>query len=159
MPKVLIVYYSRTGDTEKMAGLVAEGVRQIGCAVETKAVKDAKPADLKDADGIILGSPAYYGSMAGDMKKFVDESVKCHGALVGKVGGAFSCSHNVGGGSESAVMALLMAMLAHGMIIPGAVEGPHFGPVAIGTPDGKAAESCRRMGETVGRLVVRLAGK
>jgi len=156
--KVAIVYFSRTGDTEKMARLVAEGVKAAGAEPIVKSVKQAAPADLLNADGVILGSPTYYGGPASEMKKFIDGTVKCHGRLTGKVGGAFASSANVGGGNEGTVTDLLKALLAHGMIIPGSAEGDHFGPVAIGAPDRRAAENCRRMGEIVGRLAVRLHG-
>ena len=52
--------------------------------------------DLLKADGIILGSPTYYGTMAAEMKAFIDRSVKYHGKLEGKIGGAFSSGGGLG---------------------------------------------------------------
>ena len=86
MPKVLIVYYSRSGNTEAMAKLVAEGVELEGVEVECKKVADTSVDDLLAADGIILGSPTYYGTMAAEIKKLLDDSVRYHGKLDGKVG-------------------------------------------------------------------------
>lgn len=158
MAKVLIVYYSRSGNTEKMAQLVAEGVKDGGAAVEVKAVADTKLDDLKAADGIILGSPTYYGTMSAEIKRLLDDSVKLHGKLVGKVGGAFSSAANLGGGNETTIMDMLKALLIHGMIVPGNVQGDHYGPVAINAPDKRSAEQCRRMGRIIGELTVRLHG-
>ena len=99
------------------------------------AVKDgdfSKVDELLKADGIIFGSPNYYGGMAAPVKGFLDESVKFHGELKGKVGGAFSSSANIGGGNETTIMNILKAFLIHGMIVQGTSQGDHYGPVAIG---------------------------
>ncbi len=70
MAKVLVVYYSQTGNTQKMAELIAEGLKKQGVEVKLKKVKDTSPDDFAAADGIIIGSPTYYGSMAGEIKVF-----------------------------------------------------------------------------------------
>lgn len=156
MAKVLIVYYSRTGNTKAMAELVAEGVRSEGVEVECKRVEDTNVDELLDVDGIILGSPTYYGTMAAEIKKFLDESVKYHGKLEGKVGGAFSSSGGLAGGNETTVLDMLKALLIHGMIIQGYPWGDHYGPAAVGKPDSRSAEQCKKHGSIVARLVKRL---
>ncbi|MBN1672155.1 MAG: NAD(P)H-dependent oxidoreductase [Kiritimatiellae bacterium] len=158
MPKVLIVYYSRSGNTHKMAQLVEEGVSTTGCEVANQSVEETQVEDLLQADAVILGSPTYYGTMAAEIKQLLDESVKFHGKLQGKVGGAFSSSANTGGGNETTVLDMLKALLIHGMIVPGSAKGDHYGPVAIGAPDERAAKECRRMGKIVGDLTNRLFG-
>jgi len=157
--KILIVYHSRTGNTQAMAELVAEGARAAGGQVTVKPVAEAKNDDLLAADGIILGSPTYYGHSAGAMRSFLDASVKVHGKLVGKVGGAFASSHNIGGGNETTVLDLLHALLIHGLVIQGNASGDHYGPVAIGKPDERAASQCRDLGRRVAELAGRLAAK
>ena len=159
MPKVLIVYYSRSGNTEAMARLVAEGVRSEGVDVECKKVADTTLDDLLAADGIILGSPTYYGTMAAEMKKLLDDSVKYHGKLDGKVGAAFSSSGGVAGGNETTIMEMLKALLIHGMVIQGDPSGDHYGPVAVGKPDSRSSAECKRRGVRVAKLVKRLAQK
>jgi len=77
--KILIVYDSRSGNTEKMAHAVAEGVREEEINVVIRKVDDASVDELPDADGVILGSPVYYGLPTGKIKEFVDTSVKYHG--------------------------------------------------------------------------------
>lgn len=156
MAKILILYHSRTGNTEKMARHVADGVRESGAEVLVKSVDQADVDELLTVDGIILGSPTYYGSMASEIKKLLDDSVKFHGALVGKVGGAFSSSANRGGGNETTILNMLKALLVHGMIIPGNVHGDHYGPVAVGAPDEKAVANCNHMGRIVGELTQKL---
>ena len=132
MPKILIIYYSRSGNTEKMALAVAEGVKKAEVDVETKKVDEVNVDDLFAVEGVILGSPTYFGVMAAEMKAFVDKSIKYFGKLQGKVGGAFATSGGIGGGNETTIMSLLEALLIHGMIIQGTTEGGHYGPVAIG---------------------------
>jgi NAD(P)H dehydrogenase (quinone) len=114
--------------------------------------------ELKLADGIIVGSPTYYGHMASEIKKMFDDTIKFHGALQGKVGAAFSSAANVGGGNETTIRGILDAMLIHGMIIQGDPLGDHYGPVAINSPDRRAAKWCRKLGERTSLLVQRLFG-
>jgi NAD(P)H dehydrogenase (quinone) len=102
MAKILIVYDSRTGYTENMAFAVAEGAKQISrVEVTVKKVDKANIKDLLDADGIIMGSPTYYGQMSAKLKAFIDESVKIHGKLEGKVGVAFTSSGGTVTGAET----------------------------------------------------------
>ncbi|NLB60406.1 MAG: flavodoxin family protein [Lentisphaerae bacterium] len=157
MAQILIVYYSRSGNTQRMAELVAEGVRQGGAAARVQAVEQVALAELLEVDGLILGSPTYYGSMAAEIKRFIDESVKLHGRLVGKIGGAFSSSGSLAGGNETAILDMLKALLVHGMIVPGCVDGDHYGPVAVGAPDARSAAQCHQMGRIVAQLAGRLA--
>jgi NAD(P)H dehydrogenase (quinone) len=157
MAKVLITYYSRTGNTEKMAKLIEEGIKAGGVEVVTKRVQDTTVDELTEYDGIIAGSPTYYGSMAWELKKLLDESVKLHGKLDGKVGGAFSSAANIGGGNETTILDILNAFLIHGMIVQGDPTGDHYGRVSINAPDSRVENQCRRMGERIAALVRKLA--
>jgi len=159
MAKILICYYSRTQHTQRMAEAVAEGAAQIdNTDVEIKSVDEIQPNDLRSYDAIIMGSPTYYGSMASELKKLIDESVAFHGQLAGKVGGAFSSSANVGGGNETTVLDILKAMLIHGMVIQGSASGDHYGPVAVGDVDTRATKQCTNLGKSVAALAVKLHG-
>jgi len=157
MAKVLIIYYSRTGNTEKMAELVGEGVKGEGVEVEIKKVGDVKLEELLEVQGIVMGSPTYYGSPAAELKFLLDKSVKFHGQLEGKVGAAFSSAANIGGGNETTIMDILKAFLIHGMIIQGDSRGDHYGPVSIGAPDSRVTSQCRKLGQKVARLVKKLS--
>ena len=152
----MVIYYSRTGNTKTMAGYVAKGAESAGAEVTLKSVEDTKVEELLDADGIILGSPTYYGHSSGVMRSFLDKSVKYHGKLAGKVGGAFSSSANIAGGNETTVLDLIHALLIHGMIVQGEAKGDHYGAVAIGKPDSRAEERCLRLGRSVAKLADKL---
>jgi NAD(P)H dehydrogenase (quinone) len=159
MAKILIIFYSKGGNTQKMAEFVRAGVdRAGGVDVELKNVEETSIDEMRDADGIIIGSPTYYGGMAWPLKKLLDESVAYHGRLRGKVGAAFSSSANIGGGNETTIMDIIKAMMIHGMIISGSSSGDHYGPVAIGKPDERAERQCIRLGERTAMLVNRLFG-
>lgn len=156
MTKALVIYYSQTGNTKKMAEYIGAGIRKEGTEVVTKEVKDVNVNELLQYEAIVIGSPTYYGTMAADIKKLLDESVKFHGKLEGKVGAAFSSSANVGGGNETTVLDILNAMLIHGMIIQGDPQGDHYGAVSIGAPDARATRQCMRLGSRVAKLVKRI---
>ncbi|MGB2705934.1 MAG: flavodoxin domain-containing protein [Candidatus Omnitrophota bacterium] len=153
MSKVLVTYYSSSGNTKKMAERIAETVKKEGVETVLKRVEDVKASELTGYDGIVMGSPTYYGTMAWQVKKLLDESVSLHGSLKGKVGGAFSSAANIGGGNETTITDILNAMLIHGMIIQGEPNGDHYGPVAIGAPDGRALKCCERLGKNIAGLV------
>jgi NAD(P)H dehydrogenase (quinone) len=157
MARILIVYYSRTGNTEKMAQLVADGAKKAGAEVTVKKVQQTTADDLTEHDALIFGSPTYYGTMAWEMKKLIDDSVKYHGKLDGKVGAAFSSSGNLAGGNETTVLSILKAFLIHGMIVQGDAKGDHYGPVAVGAPDDRSSTECRRLGERVAALAKKIA--
>jgi len=158
MAGVLIVYYSRSGNTKQMAEHVAAGAREVeGAEVDLRPVEEVTPDDLLTPDAVIMGSPVYYGTMAAELKKLLDESVTHHGKLVGKVGGAFASSGGPGGGNETTVIDILKALLIHGMIVEGDPKGDHYGPIAVGAPDERSQGECRRMGRRVAALAVKLA--
>ena len=158
MAKILIIYYSRTGNTRQMAEAVADGARKAGAETTICDVKSCSLEQLLDNDGIIAGSPTYYGLVSGALKDFFDRSVKYHGKLEGKVGGAFSSTGVLGGGSETTVLSILQMMLVHGMIVQGQSEGNHYGVVSIEAPNENVIEQCRQLGERVSKLTGKLFG-
>jgi len=158
MAKVLVAYYTRGGNTAKMAEAVAEGVGEAGAVCDLKPVTEVSEDDLAGYEGVVLGSPTYYGHPAAEMKALLDRSVKLHGRLAGKVGGAFASCGVRGGGAETTVRALLDALLIHGMVVQGTASGAHYGPVAVGAPDDAALKDCRELGRRVADLVKRLHG-
>ena len=151
MPKVLIIYYSCTGNTERMANIIADAIKENGVEVACKKVENTDLKELLDVDGVVIGSPTYYGSMAAEIKKFIDDSVKYHGKLDGKVGGAFSSAAITG--HETTVMSILEALLIHGMIIQGDSGGQHYGATTVGKPDKNEEKWCQRFGRRLAELV------
>ncbi len=158
MVRILVVYHSRSGNTRAMAEFVGEGVADGGAEAVVEAVGETPVESLLQYDGVIAGSPTYYGLPAAEMKRFFDDSVALHGRLAGKIGAAFASAANIGGGNESTCLALLQMMLVHGMIVIGAAQGDHYGPVAINKPDDRARELCVAHGRRAGELALRLFG-
>jgi len=156
MSKIIVIYYSRSGNTKKMAEFVGKGVRAGDADCEVKEVGKVKAADLQNYDGIIIGSPTYYGGMAAEIKKLIDESVSLHGGLEGKAGGAFSSAANIGGGNETTILDIINAMLIHGMVVQGTHTGDHYGPVSIGAPDSRVEKQCVALGKRVVELAKKL---
>lgn len=155
--KVLVLYYSKTGNTERMAKAVADGVQEVKEAeIHLKKVSEIKVDELKNYDAIIIGSPTYYGQMAAEVKRLIDESVKLHGQLEGKVGGAFTSCGAIGGGCETTIMSILKALLIHGMIVQGDPEEHHYGVVSIGPPTEEVLSACRRLGKRIAELTLKL---
>ncbi|ACB84465.1 flavodoxin family protein [Natranaerobius thermophilus] len=153
MTKILVAYFSQTGNTQKMAKAVSEGAEQAGAEVDVLNVQQIEDLNsLTNYDGIIMGSPTYYGIMANQVKEFLDKSIKVHGKLEGKVGGAFASCGIDGGGSESTVLSIIQALLVHGMIVPGFSKIGHYGPVTTGEPDDRAISECKQLGERVANL-------
>ncbi|HOV21315.1 MAG TPA: NAD(P)H-dependent oxidoreductase [bacterium] len=159
MSKVVIIYSSKTGNTKKMAESIYDGVKEIIQNVELKSITDIKVDDLLTADGIIVGSPTYFGLVCSEIKKFFDESVVHFGKLEGKVGGAFASSANIAGGNETTILGLLQMMLVHGMVIQGNISSGHYGPVSVGFPDKNVLNECRAYGKKIGKLVKKLFDK
>jgi NAD(P)H dehydrogenase (quinone) len=157
MAKILILYQSKTGNTQAMAEAVEVGVKKEGVEVTRKKIEDAHVDDLLEPEGIIIGSPTYFAATTAEIKKFVDDSIKHFKKLEGKVGAAFASSGDLGGGGETAILDILRAFLVHGMIVPGFLSGGHYGPVSVGAPDQKRKEVCMQFGSKVARLVQRLS--
>lgn len=157
MAKVLIIYYSRSGNTKKMAELIADGVKKEKGEVAVKDVKDVAVEELLKYDAIAIGSPTYYGTMSAELKKLLDDSVRFHGRLEGKIGAAFASSGNLAGGNETTILDILNAFLIHGMIIQGDPQGDHYGPVAIGAPDARTTKECIRLGGRLVKLAKRIS--
>jgi NAD(P)H dehydrogenase (quinone) len=158
MAKMLICYYSRSGNTEKMAEEVAAGAREVASvSVDLRPISEVSPDALLDFDCIVIGSPVYYGTMAAEVKDLIDRSVKHHGTLTGKVGGAFASSGGPGGGNETTVLDIVKALLIHGMIVQGDAEGDHYGPIAVGAPDERSRAECRRFGQRTAEFTLKIA--
>jgi NAD(P)H dehydrogenase (quinone) len=142
MTKVLVLYYSSYGHIEKMADAVAEGAREGGAEVAIRRVAETAPDEivkaagfktdtahpliegpdaLADYDAIIVGAPTRYGRMPSQMAAFWDTTggLWFKGALIGKVGGAFTSTASQHGGQETTLFSLITNLLHHGMAIVG----------------------------------------
>jgi NAD(P)H dehydrogenase (quinone) len=157
MPKILIVYDSKSGNTETMALAVAKGADKAGdLEVTVKKAEETKNNDLLAADGIIMGSPTYFGQMSAKLKALIDESVKVHKQLTGKVGGAFTSSGGTASGGETTLLSIVQAMLIHGMIVQGRADDKHYGVAVTGAPKKRDLAECEKLGQRVATLVLKL---
>jgi len=157
MASVLVIYDSLSGNTEKLAFAVAEGVKQVkGIEAVVKRVENTSLDDLCNADGIIMGSPTYFGQMSGKLKTFIDESVKVYHKLEGKVGAAFTSAGGTATGAETTLLSIIEALLIHGMIVQGRSGDKHYGATAVGAPQAKDIESCKNLGKRVADLILKL---
>ena len=157
MVRILVIYDSKSGNTDKMAFAVAEGAKQVKNAeVVIKKVDQSTLEDMLEADAVIVGSPTYYGQMSAKMKAFIDKSTKIHGQLNGKVGGAFTSSGGAACGAETTLFSILEALLIHGMVIQGNYDFQHFGPAAVGSPKEDDLQTCRDLGKRVAELTKRV---
>ncbi len=169
--QVLVAYYSLTGNTEKMAGGVAEGVKRVPDAlVHVRKVDKVSQRDLEAADAIILGYPTYYGNIPGKMKVVIDDwSWKMKVDFTDKLGGAFATGGGQVGGKEHVVVSLVMFMLSNRMIVAGPLyqndktgsvwgevgAAAMTGPLDPGVSEGEL-DSARRLGERIARLAQKL---
>ena len=158
MVRVLVVYYSRNGHTKAMAEIAADAAIKEGAEVRLKAVSDASNDDLVWADGIMIGSPVYFGLPAGEIKKFIDNSVSVRRQLENKVGAAFASSGHPAGGKETTIIALLQALLVHGMVVCGdpMSSGGHYGAASTGDLDEQSMKECTELARKVVMLATKL---
>jgi NAD(P)H dehydrogenase (quinone) len=135
MAKTAVIYDSKGSNTRRMAEILKEEFERLNAAYELFHV-DQFPMDrMTEFDGFFVGTPNYFGGMTARLKRFFDESVKHFNKLDGKVGAAFCSTGVIGGGAETALMAVIRAMLIHGMIVQGNPGGGHYGVVSISKPD------------------------
>ena len=148
MPKLLrllILYYSQTGNTEKMARAVEEGAKSVaGVNVELKYF--ARPEDLAEADGLILGMPTYHHDMGIEMKRLLEEVAVKGISLKGKIGAAFG-SYGWSGEAPHKMLEVLKNKFEMKTIEP-----PLLTKYA---PDEKGVEECQKLGRTVAERIVK----
>jgi len=131
---ILVLYYSKHGNTGKMAKLIARGIESqenTNAIIRTVAnigdedftSKDAlvTQEDLSLCDGLILGSPARFGNMAAPLKTFIDDTGLAwfSGTLSNKPGAVFTSSSSLHGGQEATLLSMIVPLLHHGMLIVG----------------------------------------
>lgn len=198
MSKVLVLYYSTYGHIETMAEEVAAGAREAGATVDVKRVPETVPEeiarshhfkvdqaapvasvdDLVNYDAIIVGSPTRYGRMASQMAAFWDQTggLWAKGALIGKVGAAFTSTASQHGGQETTLFSTITNLLHHGFVIVGlpyafqgqlkldeVTGGAPYGATTIAAGDGSRQPSAnekagaRFLGKHVAEVAAKLA--
>jgi len=159
--QILVLYFSKTGNTEKLARSIAAGVREVeGVEALLKSTEEVSKDDFLAADGVIAGSPVYFGLMAADMKRVFDDFISVRKKMEGKVGAAFTTSGDPTGGKETTMFSIIQAMLIYGMVIVGdpmSATG-HYGVACSGEPDDKALQNGRKLGRRVAEVAQKLRG-
>ncbi|MGD0971728.1 MAG: NAD(P)H:quinone oxidoreductase [Desulfobaccales bacterium] len=146
--KVLVVYYSRYGHVLQLAQSVVDGVKSVaGVEAVLRRVQEFEDIerdlarhehalavwnrqqdiplctldDLKEADGIIFGTPTRYGNMTAQMKRLFDGTAKLwlEGAFEGKPAGVFTSTATTHGGQETTCLTMMVPLLHLGFIIVG----------------------------------------
>lgn len=163
-PNVLVAYHSVTGNTEKMAQGVVEGANAVpGASVVLKRVSEVAADDLLSADAVIVGSPVYFGNMAGEVKTFFDNWLLKFDfyrefKMRNKVGAAFATGGSISNGKEITMMAILEAMLINKMIVVSAGGSFGFGASATTGPDSPGIDEKKlAAAQDLGRRVAEFA--
>jgi flavodoxin len=144
MKKVLVAYTSRTGNTEKIAQYVAEGIRFSGNEAVLKKISDMKDEkDLTGYDGYLFGCPTYHRDITAGMKTFLFLAEKAN--LVGKMGGAFG-SYTHSGESAPMIFDTMLHVFKMDMVDLGPMS---LKDAIIGTRDG--IKACQDYGKALGQ--------
>ncbi len=158
---ILILYYSKGGNTRRLAEAIAAGVGKIdGVEAVMRHTREVTKDDFVAADGLIVGSPVYFGTMASELKQVLDRFVGVRKKMANKVGAAFATSGDPSGGKETTMISIIQALLIYGMIIVGdplSATG-HYGTACAGAPDAAARENGGKLGQRVAALVKQLYG-
>ena len=157
--QVLVMYYSKSGNTKKLAEEVAKGVQEVGdVKCVSKPASEITKDDFLASDGIIAGSPVYFGTMAAELKEVFDKFVGIRKHMEDKVGAAFATSADPSGGKETTIFSIIQAMLIYGMIIVGDPLDAtgHYGVSCTGAPDKQTALNAAKLGKRVTLLVKKL---
>ena len=161
MGKVLVLYHSKSGNTEKMANFVAEGAAQIPeIEIRLRRVEDATQEDIIWCDGLALGSPTQLGTVSAEMKKFWEDIIPIWQKVDGKIGCAFSSQGGWGGGAELTCQALMTIMINYGFLVFGVTDysghqfTAHYGATQVGEPrEEKQIKACRLLGKRLAEWV------
>ena len=169
MNKILVLFDSASGNTQKMANLVAEGAQQIPeTEVRVKSVDEATPDDVVWCEGQAVGSPTNMGILSWKMKRFWDETMADQWMKVdGKFACAFSSAGAWGGGMEMACQSILTVLMNFGFLVFGVTDyaakmtTAHYGAVVAKEPRSDADQAnCRLLGQRLAEWVaVHVHGK
>jgi NAD(P)H dehydrogenase (quinone) len=199
--KVHVIFYSMYGHVWRLAEAIVEGAREVNGtdvqlfqvaetlpvevlekmgAVQAKQafahVPVADPKRLAEADAIILGTPTRYGSATAQMRAFLDATGQlwAAGALIGKVGSAFTSTASQHGGQETTLLTLSTFFFHQGMVIAGVPYssqellnmselsgGTPYGASTVAGPRGERHPSANELAiaQAQGRHVAQIASK
>jgi flavorubredoxin len=135
----MVLYYSRTGNTEKMADTIAEVLKSFP-QMEVELKIHAAPEELEKIDALIIGMPTYHHDMSSDMKKLLEEIAFKGINLEGKIGATFG-SYGWSGEAPNLILEIMEKKLGMKTIKP---------PLLVMyTPNEKSLEECRKFGRRI----------
>ena len=153
--EVLVLYYSRTGNVEAMAKVVAEGVNSVeGASSKLRRVDYANVDDFISCDAVAFGSPNYFGYMAGLMKDFFDRAWLVREKVSGKLAAAFTC-----GGSSSNAALLSLERMYSPFKLEKISEGAVWGTREQGTLSEQNLTACKKIGEALAKAAIEKEAK
>ncbi|WP_106478172.1 NAD(P)H:quinone oxidoreductase [Phytohalomonas tamaricis] len=159
-PYILVLYYSQQGATRQLAEQIAAGIEEVpGISARLRTVPSVSTVceavaseippegavyasldDLRDCEGLAIGSPTRFGNMAAALKYYLDStsSLWMNGALINKPATAFTSTSSIHGGQEATLMTMLIPLLHHGMVYAGVPYSAKalFDTTSGGTPYG-----------------------
>lgn len=156
MAQILILFYSRSGHVAQLAEAIARGVEQAGSEAVLRTVPSVTPAhatpsgndlesdqgylfaskdDLRQCDGLALGSPSRFGTMAAPLKAFLETTsdMWLSGALINKPAAVFTSASSLHGGHEAVLQSMMTPLLHHGLVVMGC---PYTDPGLAATEGG-----------------------
>ena len=147
MTKILIAYYSKTGNTAKIANLISEGAKRVhGVTVETKKAEDIDAKEAVKADGFAFGSPAYFSIMAGPLLTLLTEFYFNREGLAGKPMAAFATG--VGGQTKATESIESILKAFNPKLIPGLAIGKDVSDTE--------REQARKLGEKLAKAIAQV---
>ncbi len=198
-PKVMVLYYSMFGNNYLMAKAVCEGIKIEGGEPVLRTVPELVPQsvidkdermkkakelqkevpivkmeELKNIDGIILGSPTRFGNMCSQLRNFLDQTggLWMKGALIDKPAGVFCCTATLHGGQETTLISMMFTLIHHGAIVMGVPYsvkeltetekgGTPYGPTAVvgALADQPPTETDLKIAQELGKRLTRTAKK
>ena len=159
--QVLVLYFSKGGNTAKLADNIARGAAAGGAEAVVRTTAEVSRDDFLNADGVIAGSPVYFGVMAAELKKIFDDFVSTRRKMENKVGAAFATGGHHTGGKETTMFSIIQCMMIYGMIIVGDPmdASGHYGVGCVGAPDQTASDDGFKLGKRVAELCGKLRTK
>lgn len=150
MEKILIIYHSHTGNTQEMAKAISEGAINNGATVTLKEITQAQPKDLLGCNGVIIGTPSYFGYMAGSLKDFLERAWLTIGENEAHMPyAAFSSSAS---GQKSALDSIDNVLNGFNQFKQFKFHKQTEGIVASGKPTAEVLEKCHQLGKKMAKL-------
>jgi NAD(P)H dehydrogenase (quinone) len=190
MVEILVLFYSRKGMTAELARQVCRGIESVpGAKAKLRTVpqvsaviEQLEPAvpsdgppfathdDLRDCDGLVLGSPTRFGNMAAPLKYFLDgtSALWASGGLANKPAAVFTSTQTMHGGQETTLVSMMLPLIHHGMYIVGlpytepalthtrSGGSPYGASHVAGLSPGKLTDEERLLASLLGKRVAEL---